>query len=271
MRRSRRLDFRLEPFPVRCYTSSARDTPVAVTGCGSSRAPKWTAMGVVSLASAVSCHEGAFSYGANSYLRGRIMFWRKKRISFRDLVTTIVLGDSIMSPRLFIGLYEAKALAVETMKVGVAVGAQFPLKVFPIIKQVEGKNAQSTYAFVEKGVREWMQLNADSDLAIEATRPIAMTMAIFEHESIDRITRHKELIGWIEGTFNSGLLMGVTYPSRSLKVLEASVSADYESLLPAKDTVSDHWTPAPAQNVQQFLAIVRDMVVRYEKDQGTLR
>ena len=200
------------------------------------------------------------------------MFWRKKKITFRDVVTTIVLGDSVGSFELpiYININVAKVMAVESMKFGIAVGAQFPMKVLPIIRQVERGNAENVYAQIKKSLQSWVDLNAGTDIVVESTAPIAQTMAFFEDNSIKSITRHDELIRWTEGTLNSGLLMGNLYPAIYLKALEASINNENGIWQQVKEYAPADVASKPVPTYQAFLSDVKEMVARYEKDQGVL-
>ena len=200
------------------------------------------------------------------------MFWRKKKITFRDVVTTIVLGDSVGSFELpiYININVAKVMAVESMKFGIAVGAQFPMKVLPIIRQVERGNAENVYAQIKKSLQSWVDLNAGTDIVVESTAPIAQTMAFFEDNSIKSITRHDELIRWTEGTLNSGLLMGSLYPALFLKALEASINNENEMWQQVKEYPPADLASTPVPTYQAFLSDAKEMVARYEKDQGIL-
>ena len=78
------------------------------------------------------------------------MFWRNKKITFRDFATTIILRDSVDTLLLYIDISGAKVMAVESMKFGIAVGAQFPTKVMPMLKQASGDDAANAYSHMKE-------------------------------------------------------------------------------------------------------------------------
>ena len=81
------------------------------------------------------------------------MFWRKK-VSFRDWALRIILGDVFTGPQTTIEM--GTAAVVESMKFGIAVGAQFPTKVMPIIRQVSGDGTENAYTQMKEYLQSWV-------------------------------------------------------------------------------------------------------------------
>ena len=151
------------------------------------------------------------------------MFWRKKKIAFRDWALIALLSDAAKSPH--VETLMAKVMALESMKLGIAVGAQFPTKVFPIIRQVSGDDSENAYAQVKESLQNWVDSNADIGIVLEHYPLITEPEESLRSRRVGSLARGNAIL-WAINTFFYGLLMGSLYKSLFLEALESAIRAE---------------------------------------------
>ena len=196
------------------------------------------------------------------------MFGRKKKkITFKDWALIMILGDVARGPELDIDM--AKVAAIESMKFGGAVGAQCPTKVMPVLRQVSGADTENAYAQMKESLQSWVDANSDTGIELDSFPLIAQTIENMQVNRFNGLTRG-QVITWATGTFFYGLLMGRLHREFFLEVLKSSIR--YENLRweLAKEHAPRELKSEPEPTFDVYLADIREMVARYEKEQGTL-
>ena len=192
------------------------------------------------------------------------MFWRNKKITFRDVALNTILKD--MGQESQIRATVTVGAMTMAMQLGIAIGAQFPTKVLPIIKQVEGGNSQRGYTQMK--VRLERRFVSAAEMGIEARLeffpPIAELMEVTESRGIQYFTR-EQFTQSVQGTFYYGLLMGNLHRKFSLAALESSIEVQNALLGLAKEAAPELFTTYP-----RFLSEAKETVTRYEREHGVL-
>ena len=192
------------------------------------------------------------------------MFWRKKKIPFRDWALSIILGDLGTGPQIHFDL--ARVAAVESMKFGIAVGAQFPTKVMPMIRQVSGDNANNTYAQMKESLQSWVDANAETGIELESYPLITDMVNKLQTPRIPRTVSN----GWSVFTFFYGLLMGSLYRELFSEALASSIHYGNLQWELVKESAPADLASTPLPSYQGFLSDAKDMVIRYEREHGAL-
>ena len=192
------------------------------------------------------------------------MFWRKKT-PFSHVAIDHLLKDTGQGHQVPATL--TLGLMTMAMQLGIATGSQFPIKVLPIIKQVEGGKVQEGYVQMMGSLERRFALAAEMRIerGLEFFPPIAELMEAVVARGIEYFTR-QQFVESVRGTFYYGLLMGSLHRSVSLKFLEAAIQDQNTLLLLAKEAAPELFT-----TYSRFLNEAREMVIRYEKEYGTIR
>lgn len=132
------------------------------------------------------------------------MFWRKKKVPFRDWALRIILGEVFKSPGIDTVL--AKVAAIECLKFGIAVGAQFPTKILPILRQTAGDDAENAYGQMRGTLQSWLDSNS-GDISIESDPCITDITKSLESSGSEGVTR-AAAVRWAEVALFWGLMKG---------------------------------------------------------------
>ena len=193
------------------------------------------------------------------------MFSRKKeKITFKDWFLRILLGDVFRGPQ--IPLLMGKIVAVTSMKYGIAIGAQFPTKVMPIIRQVSGNDAENAFGQMKESLQNWVDSNSETGIELESHPLISEPV---ENSRFDALTP-SIVVPWATYTFFYGLLMGSLHRVIFLEALESSIRLEHLQWENLRENAPPDLMSVPETTYEGFLADAKEMVVMYEKEQDVL-
>ena len=192
------------------------------------------------------------------------MFWKKKT-PFRDVAIRELLDGKPQDRP----VRAATTLGLMTMAMqhGIAIGAQFPAKVLPIMRQAEGGRAQEGYVQMKERLERRFALAADMSVerGLHFFPPIAELMEAVGARGVEYFTHH-QFVESIRATFYYGLVMGSLHWTVSLRFLEAAIEDQNVLLSLAKEAAPELFT-----TYTRFLVEAREAMLSYEKENGTLR
>ena len=193
------------------------------------------------------------------------MFSRKKeKVTFKDWFLRILLGDVFRGPQ--IPLLMGQIVAETSMKYGIAIGAQFPTKVMPIMRQVSGNDADNAFGQIKESLQIWVDANSETSIELESHPLISEPV---ENSQFDALTP-SIVVPWASYTFFYGLLMGSLHRAIFLEALESSIRLENLQWEFMRDSAPPDLKSVPETTYEGFLADAREYVTMYEKEQVVL-
>ena len=189
-----------------------------------------------------------------------------QEISLRAFVIGILLGTERSNPHFDVDM--AQVITLNSMRFGIAVGAQFPTKVLPIMRQVSGADTESAYEQMRVSLEQWVSSN-ESKSSLESFPLILEFRESLDIRRINTMTSSQTIM-WAGGTFIYGLLMGSLHRELFLSVLESSMNIENAGWELLKGVAPADLQHSDIMDYSDFLQMAKEMVEKYEVEQVTL-